>query len=68
MTASPSSVNSACSRLTCSLLGRRWQVSPRPILNFGPGQGDHFPLRLALHDDQLHFHGNRPDLFGQQRW
>src|SRR5262249_2266906 len=36
-------VNSACSRLTCSLFGRRWQVSPRPILNFGPIRGMTFP-------------------------
>src|SRR5262249_30451300 len=44
--ASPVIVNSACSRLTCSLLGRRWQVSPRPILNFGPTRGITFPSGL----------------------
>src|SRR5262249_61607404 len=43
---SPLMVNSACSRLTCSLLGLRWQVSPRPILNFGPTKGITFPSGL----------------------
>ena len=39
-------VNSACSRLTNSLLGRRWQVSPRPILKTGPSRGMIFPSGL----------------------
>ena len=33
-------------------------------LEIWPDQGNHFPLGLASHDDQLHFHGNRPDLCG----
>src|SRR3954453_881326 len=41
-----SSVNSACSRLTCSLFGLRWHVSPRPILNLGPAKGMTFPSGL----------------------
>ena len=32
-----------------------------------PDQGDHFPLGLASNDNQLHFHENRPDLYGLQR-
>ena len=36
-------------------------------LEFGPSQGDDLPLRFASDDNQLHFHGNRPDLLGQQR-
>src|SRR5271157_4652382 len=39
-------VNSACSRLTCTLFGLRWHVSPRPILNFGPARGITFPSGL----------------------
>ena len=27
-------------------------------------KGDHFTLGLALHNDQLNLHGNRPDLIG----
>ena len=36
-------------------------------LEVGPDQGNHFPLGLASHDNQLHFHENRPDLCGLQR-
>ena len=46
ITALDSIVNSACSRLTCSLFGLRWHVSPRPILNLGPARGITFPSGL----------------------
>src|SRR5262249_21181250 len=36
-------------------------------LEFGPDQGDHFPLGLTPHHHQLHFHENRPDPRGPQR-
>jgi hypothetical protein len=36
-------------------------------LEVWPDQGDYLPLRLASHHNQLHFHVNRPDLFGLQR-
>ncbi len=38
--------NSACSRLTSSLFGRRWQSSPRPIRKFGMVSGMTFPSGL----------------------
>lgn len=36
-------------------------------LERGADQRDDLSLGLASYDDQLHFHGNRPDLNGLQR-
>src|SRR5262249_24478628 len=35
-------------------------------LELRAGQRDNLPLRFALNDDQLHFHGYRPDLMGHR--
>ena len=32
-----------------------------------PNQWDDFTLGFASNDNELHFHGNRPDLYGLQR-
>src|SRR5271157_5750289 len=67
ITALDSIVNSACSRLTCSLFGLRWHVSPRPILNFGPARGITFPSGLPRTTISCTFMETVLTPYGQQR-
>ena len=67
MTASPSSGELGVLAADLLAVGPEVAGLAPADLEVRPDQGDDFPLGLASDDDQLHFHGNRPDLFGQQR-